>query len=224
MTEGGSPLRTNAFIKWSGYALILWALHLLVRDFIFAFTHGTTEADMGRTFLGLKGSVYGVVWPAFAPLALVGLAGVYLKASPRLGRRGRTGLTIAFLGVALWLIANAIQFWILDTVKDFYTPTMLGGWLLSLASYLLLATGLVLAGIDIQRADALPGGRSVVLIAGIVLVPTVLLAGYLIEHNDGSLPWQLLYGGLSVPYDLCWLWLGLLLLPTTQAVSTSRSW
>ncbi len=214
-------MRTNAFIKWSGYALILWALHLLVRDFIFAFTHGTTEAAMERTFLGLKGSAYGVVWPAFALLAMVGLAGVYLKVSPRLGTSGRTGLVIAFLGVALWFIANAIQFWILDTVKDFYTPMMLGGWLLSLVSYLVLATGLVLAGIDIQRADALPGGRSVVLIAGILLVPTVLGVGYLVEHNDGSFPWQLLYGGLSVPYDLCWLWLGFRLLSATRGMSTS---
>jgi hypothetical protein len=203
-------LTTSTFIKWSGFALIAWALHLLVRDYTFAFTHGSTEAAMGRTFLGLDVIQYGLVWPAFAPLALVGLVGLYLRVSPGLGRSGKTGLVIAFLGVALWFIANVIQFWMLDTVKQFYSPMMLGGWVLSLVSYLVLATGLVVAGIEIQRAQALPGG-SVVLAAGILLLPTVVLVGYLVQHNDGSLPWQLLYGSLSVPYDLCWLRLGFIL-------------
>ena len=38
---GSNPVGT-AVLMWSGFALILSAVHLLVRDFIFAFTHGTT--------------------------------------------------------------------------------------------------------------------------------------------------------------------------------------
>jgi hypothetical protein len=45
-----------------GVALILWASHLLVRDFPWAFTHGTTEAYEGLTFLGLSPGQYAVVW------------------------------------------------------------------------------------------------------------------------------------------------------------------
>jgi len=44
----------------SGAALLLWALHMLVRDYIFAFTHGTTEGAMGLKVLGLTSSQYSV--------------------------------------------------------------------------------------------------------------------------------------------------------------------
>ena len=63
----------TTFIKWSGFALVLWALHLLIRDFTFAFTHGSTEGAMGRTFLGLDGLLYAAVWTPFPLLASLDL-------------------------------------------------------------------------------------------------------------------------------------------------------
>ena len=153
-------MSTKTFITWSGYALILWALHGLARDFVFAFTHGTTEAAMGRTFLGLNSSQYSVVWTAFAPLGLVGLAGVYLQAGPRLSRAGKAGFVVALLGLGLWFVAGVMQFWILDVDVYFHSPLVYGGWLLSLVSLLVLAAGLVLAGIAVHRSNALPPARS----------------------------------------------------------------
>lgn len=114
-------------------------------------------------------------------------------------------------------LASVMQNWM---AAAFYSPLVTGGWLLSIASYFVVAAGLVLAGIDVQRANALPRGRSVILIAGILLVPTVLLVGYIVGHSDDSLPWKLLYGGISVPYDLCWLWLGVLLVAGTPGTAT----
>ncbi len=55
----------TTFVRWSGFALVRWALHLLIRDFTFAFTHGSTEGAMGRAFLGLDGLVYAAVWTPF---------------------------------------------------------------------------------------------------------------------------------------------------------------
>lgn len=214
-------MRRETFIRWSGFALILWALHLLVRDFIFAFTHGTTEAAMGLTFVGLDSSQYSVLWTPFALLGLVGLAGVYVQVSPRLSKLGKAGFVVAFCGLALSFIAAVMQFWILDVDTYFDSPLVLGGWLLSLVSVLVLTAGLVLAGLDIQRANALPRGRSVILLMGVLLVPTVLFVAYIVGHSDDSFPWKLLYGGISVPYDLCWLWLGYLLLTATPAMSRS---
>jgi hypothetical protein len=209
---GGSSLRTRTFIKWSGFALILWALHLLVRDFTFAFTHGSTEQDMGRTFLGLEGKQYALVWPAFFPLGLLGFSGAYVQASARLGRIGRAGFVVALIGLGTWFLAQVMQYWILDIDKYFYSPLIYGGWLLQIAALFVLAAGLLLAGIDVQRAKALPRGRSLILIMGILTVPTFLLVAYLVGHSDGGLVSQLLYGGLSVPWDLCWLWLGYVLI------------
>ena len=209
MSAATADLRNATFVRWGGVALILWAVHLLVRDFTFAFTHGTTEAYEGLTFLGLSAGQYAVVWPAFAPLGLIGLAAAYVKVSPQLGKVGTAGFVVAFTGLVLFFFASVMQNW---TGAGFYTPMVYGGWLLSLVSLLILAVGLVLAGIDVRRSNALPRGRSAILIAGILLVPTGLLTGWIVGNSENTLPWQLLYGAVSVPYDLCWLWLGILLL------------
>ena len=201
----------SSFIKLSGLALLVWALHMLVRDYVFAFTHGTTEGAAGFTVLGLTSSQYSVLWTAFAPLSLIGIGGAYMQASPRLGRLGRAGFVVVFLGLALWFIAGVMQFWILDVDRYFHSPLVYGGWLLSLVSLLILTVGLVLAGTDIQRAKALLRASSVILITGVLLLPTIVVQVYLVEHSDDSLLTKLIYGSLSVPYDLCWAWLGYVL-------------
>jgi uncharacterized membrane protein (DUF485 family) len=212
MPAATTDSKREGFVRWGGVALILWASHLLVRDFTWAFTHGTTEDYEGLRFLGLSSGQYALVWPAFAPLGLIGLAAVFVRVSPRLGAIGSAGFVIALVGLALYLVASVMQNWM---GADFYSSMVLGGWLLSILSVFVLALGLVLAGIDILRANALPRGRLVVLMAGILLVPTLLLTGYIVGNSENTLPWQLLYGGISVPYDLCWLWLGVLLLART---------
>jgi uncharacterized membrane protein (DUF485 family) len=212
MSAAAGDLRHATFVRWGGVALILWAAHLLVRDFTFAFTHGTTEEFEGLTFLGLSAGQYAVVWPAFAPLGLIGLAAAYVKLSPQLGNVGTAGFVVASIGLGLFFIASVMQNWM---GAGFYSSMVYGGWLLSLLSLIVLAVGLVLAGIDIRRSNALPRGRSVILIAGILLVPTGLLTGWIVENSQNTLPWQLVYGAISVPYDLCWLWLGVLLLART---------
>jgi len=211
-------LRKKTFITWSGFALILWALHLLARDFIWAFTHGSTEDAMGRMFLGLDGKQYALVWPAFFPLGLVGFTGVYVEVSARLGKIGKAGFLVALLGLAMWFLAQVMQYWILDIDKYWGSPVIYGGWLLQILAVFVLTAGLVLAGIDVQRANALPRGRSLILVLGLLTLPTFLLVAYLVGQSDGGLPSQLLYGGLSVPWDLGWLRLGYLSLAATPGI------
>jgi hypothetical protein len=218
-----SALSARTFIRWSGFALVLWAVHLLVRDYVFAFTHGTTEAAMGLKVLGLTSSQYSVLWTAFAPLGVIGFAGVYVQLSPRLSRIGKAGFVVALLGLALWFMSAVMQFWILDVDRYFHSPLVYGGWLLSLVSLLVLTAGLGLAGVDVRRANALPRARSLILVIGITLLPTIVLQVYLVQHSDGSLLSKMLYGSLSVPCDLCWLWLGsLMALQANQERTESR--
>lgn len=204
------PLIEKTLIRWSGYALILWAMHWLIRDYTFAFTHGTTEDAMDATILGIEGKQFGVLWSAFAPLGLVGLAGLYLQASPRLGRLGRAGFLVAGLGAAMWFASSAMQYWLADIERDFYTPMVYNGWLLSILSVFVLTAGLIAAGIDVQRARALPRGTSLILVIGILTLPEVLAVSYLVGHSENSLFSKLLYGAITVPSDLCWLRLGIL--------------
>lgn len=211
----------KTFVKWSGIALVLWALHWLVRDYIFAFTHGTTEGAVDATILGIQGKQFGVLWPAFAPLGLVGLAGLFVQASPRLGRLGRAGFVTAGLGIAMWFVSSAMQYWLADIERDFYTPMVYNGWLLSILSVFVLTAGLVGAGIDVQRTRALPQGASLILIIGILMLPELLAVGYVVGHSDNSLFSKLLYGALTVPSDLCWLRLGVLRLAAAPGRSMS---
>jgi hypothetical protein len=209
-------LRTSMFIKSTGVALLLWALHLPIRDFLFAFTHGTTEEAMGLTFLGLNGKQYAFLWTPFPLIGLFGLAGVYIQSSSRLGKIGKAGFVVASLGLAMNFTASVMQYWILDVDEYFHSPLVYGGWLLSIASVFVLTAGLVLGGIDIQRANALPRARSLVLLIGILLLPTALLHPYVVGQSDGSLGSKLLYGSLSVPYALCWAWLSYVLVATSR--------
>lgn len=211
----------KTFVKWSGIALVLWALHWLVRDYIFAFTHGTTENAMDATILGIQGKQFGELWPAFALLGLVGLAGLFVQASPRLGRLGRAGFVIAGLGIAMWFVSSVMQYWLADIERDFYTPMVYNGWLLSILSVFVLTAGLVGAGIDVQRTRALPQGTSLILIIGILMLPELLAVGYVVGHSDNSLFSKLLYGALTVPSDLCWLRLGVLRLAAAPGRSMS---
>lgn len=209
-------MRKIAFIKSSGLALILWALHLLVKDFIFAFTHGTTETAMDITFLGLNRSQYSVLWTPFALLGVAGLAGVYAEVSPRIGKTGKAGFLVAIVGLALSFVAAVMQFWILDVDKYFHSPLVLGGWFLSLLSVFISTVGLIFAGRDIGRTNALPRGRFLVLIIGLLTLPTFFFVSYVVMNSNDTLPWKLLYGSLSVPSDLCWAWLGYVLIAASR--------
>ena len=105
-----------------------------------------------------------------------------------------------------------MQFWIVDVDRYFYSPLVLGGWILWLLSLLIATTGLIIAGSDIARTDALPGARYLVLVIGLLALPTFFLQPWVVGNSDDTLPWRLLYGGRSVPYDLCWAWLGSVLI------------
>ena len=75
-----------------------------------------------------------------------------------------------------------------------------------------------------SKSGRAAAGRSLVLLIGILLVPTGLLVGYWVGHNDGSLSAQLVYGAISVPYDLCWLRLGVLLSPPHRGMASRPCW
>ncbi len=205
-------MRAGTFIRWSGLALLVWAAQMIVKDFIFAFTHGTTEAAMGDRIFGLNSSQYSVVWTPFALLGVAGLVGLYAVVSSRLGRAGNASLAVAIIGLALSFVGGVMQFWILDVDTYFSSPLVLGGWILWLLSLLITTIGLIIAGADIARAHAMPGARYLVLVIGLLALPTFFLRSWVVGNSDDTLAWRLLYGSLSVPYDLCWAWLGSVLI------------
>lgn len=206
----------QTFNRWSAYALIAWASHWLVRDLIFAFTHGTQEGAQFRSLLGFNATQYGSLWTAISALGLIGMVGVYLEAAPRLDRIGKVGFVVAIVGFAMSFVAHVMQNWILNPNEYFHSPVVYGGWLLSLAAVLVMTVGLIVAGIGVARTNALPRSRFLLLIIGLISLPTALLHGLIVGSSDGSFGTELVYGTLSVPYALCWLRIGLLRLATSR--------
>jgi hypothetical protein len=200
----------GTILRASGSALLVFAAHAVARDFIFAFTHGSSEGAVGATLLGFKASQYAALWTPFPLLAAVGLAGVYLETAPRIGTTARVGLGAAMVGFALWFAAGIMQTWILDPDRYFYSPLVQGGWYLSLFAMLITALGMIGGGLAIARRAALPG-PSVVLLIGLLALPTVVGTALVVANSTDSLAWRLAYGSISVPYDACWAWLGLVL-------------
>ncbi len=123
----------------------------------FLFTHGTTRQDQMGTLLGLEGTAYGrlqVVWPA---LLLVGLVVVRSKHADRLRNSGRRGLNVAVLALAV-LVVNLVMQWRLKdghVAEDFASVTLTLGFSLGALSYLVLAVGMTLFGVDPVRRGAL---------------------------------------------------------------------
>lgn len=210
-------MRPGTFVRWAGIALIVWALHWFVRDITFALTHGTTENDMSRRFLGLSALDYGRLWPPIGLLGVVGLVGVFVRVRSRMGWAGRAGLAVAVLGLVLLFMSSVMQVWIVDPVAEFYSPWVYGGWLLSLVAMLVLTVGLILAGLDIHRVAALTEGRSLLLLSGLLFVPAILGRASLVgTYSDGSPLFSLLYVGLFVPCELCWLRFGQILIVASR--------
>jgi hypothetical protein len=75
------------------------------------------------------------------------------------------------VGLVLSFIAAVMQFWILDVDRYFHSPLVYGGWLLSILSVFVFTAGLILSGFAIQRTNALPRARSLILIVGSSICP-----------------------------------------------------
>ena len=195
-------------MRWTGAALIAWALHLLVKDYTFAFTHGTMEEDMSGVLVGISARQFALIWTVFGLLGTIGVSGVYVQVRDRLSWFGRIGFLIAIVGLAMLFLSWVMQYWILNPDAYFHSPVVYGGWLLSIAAVLVVTPGLIMAGLDVARANALPGERFLILIIGVLWLPSAILHPLLVGQSDGSLASKLLYGSLSVPLSLCWLRLG----------------
>ena len=198
--------------RLAGPALILWTVQLIVREFAFAFSHGSSPGDTSGTFLSLTALDYARFWTAFALLAIVGVAGLYAMVEPRIHSLGKAGLIFAMVGLALFFVSSVMQFSILDPNTYFHSTLVMGGWLLSIVAYLVTAAGLLLAGQDIARTRALARGRYLVLAIGLLAVPTLVAQSWVVGQSLDTSAWRLIFGSVSLPSDLCWLWLGVTLL------------
>ncbi len=206
-------MKSSRLARLSGLATALGGLLFVGSGLVFfVFTHGTTSADRQGTLFGLDGTDYcrmQVAWPA---LLLVGLVAVQSGYADRLGRRGRSGLAVAALALVMQVVGLVMQCWLRDphVASDFASVTLTLGFYLGALSYLVLAVGMVLFGVDALRRSALGWASPVPLVLGLLVMPTLLFE--FSGLSAGTRTWDLIYTVSRVPLSLCWVLLGALLL------------
>ena len=167
-------------IRWSGLAAMLGGLLWMVLGPLAWMTGGSTV-------LGLTEGAYSRMNTASLLLLTAGFAGLYARQAGRFGRLGVAGFVLAFIGLALMVLGNVIEFWISDLIfadvpPGEFKPGAHAGWGIFLIGLCVLAVGLVLVGIATIQAKALPRWSRV-----LPLVICLLLAsGFLVALSIGE--------------------------------------
>ena len=170
-------MASRRLIHWSGLAAMLGGLLWMVLVPL----QGMAESTK---VLGLTEGAYNRMNTASLLLLTAGLAGLYARQAGRFGRLGVAGFVLAFIGLALMVLGNVIEFWISDLI---FADVQLGEFKqVGVGSFLIglcvLAVGLVLVGIVTIQAKVLPRWSRV-----LPLVIALLLAsGFLVALSIGE--------------------------------------
>ena len=162
-------------IRWSGLAAMLGGLLWMVLGFL----QGMAESTK---VLGLTEGAYSRMNTASLLLLAAGLAGLYARQAGRFGRLGVAGFVLAFIGLALMVLGNVIEWWISDLIfadvpLGEFKPGAHAGWGIFLIGLCVLAVGLVLVGIATIQAKVLPRwSRVLPLVIGLLLASGFLVA------------------------------------------------
>ena len=164
-------MSSRRLIRWSGLAAMLGGLLWMVLGALAGMTGGSTKV------LGLTEGAYCRMFTVSLLLVTAGLAGLYLYArqAARFGRLGVAGFVLAFIGVALMVLGNVIEWWISDLMfadvpLGEFKPGTRAGWGIFLIGLCVLSVGLVLVGIATIQAKALPRwSRVLPLVTGLLL-------------------------------------------------------
>ncbi len=104
-----------------------------------------------------------------------------------------------------------MQWWLKDghVPEDFNSVTLTLGFYLGALSYLVLAVGMVMFGVDVLRRRTLGWASPVPLVIGLLVMPTMLFA--FSGLSTGTPGWDLIYTARLAPLGLCWVLLGYVL-------------
>lgn len=140
-------------------------------------------------------NVFWKLFPSAPLLLLIGVLGLYLWLSDRLGRLGKAGLLLAGLGLVLIIVGDVGQFWLkLDNVYIMSAPANRTFRI----GLLVLAVGSIIFGAEGLRTRAIPLWAAVPFAVGSV--------GALVSFSEDL---GTLGATLWVFYGACWALLGL---------------
>ena len=182
---------SRRLIRWSGLAAMLGGLLFMVLGRL----AGMAEATK---VLGLTEGAYSRINTASLLLLTAGLAGLYARQAGRSGRLGVAGFVLAFMGLALMVLGNVIEWWISDLIfadvpLGEFKPGAHAGWGSILIGLCVLAVGLVLIGIATIQAKVLPRwSRVLPLVTGLLIAAGFLVGSFGVIILSLGLGWMLL--------------------------------
>jgi hypothetical protein len=161
--SGKENMPTSRLVQWGAIGAVIASVAWAVSDIYALLLPGQGEGPIGSTSSYLIESA-----DALAEVGmLAALGGLHVVQARSLGRLGRAGVAIAFIGTALVLVATLWAIVFLDRLGETVPGLLFGsgllGWLV----------GFVLFGIATFRARALPRWSGVLLVA----YPLLLIAG-----------------------------------------------
>ena len=152
-------------IRWGGLAAMLGGLMWTGSWLLNAQT-----LEGNRAFLGLtEGNYRAMLNPALLGM-LFGLVGMYALHAERFGKLGKIGFATSFLGLAMGLVGNLVEFGLIGEV------TRSIGWFIMFPMFFVWPFGMLLFGLAALSAKGLPRWSSALpLVIGVVLVLAIFL-------------------------------------------------
>ncbi len=217
-------MKSSTVARLGALATALGGLLFIGSALVFyVFTHGSTGTDRYGTLFGLDGTDYGRMEVAWSALLLVGLAAFHYGYADILGRKGRVGLAVSGLALAMHVASVVMQWWLKDghVAADFESVTLMLGFYLGALSYLVLAVGMVMFGADALRRRLFGWASPVPLVIGLLVMPTMLFD--FSRLSTGTPVWDLIYSASKAPLGLGWVLLGYVLY-SARSATVGRTW
>lgn len=200
------PATTNPI--WPSVALIVGGLVMAVLWFRFTTLHGPTSFNEERRWLGLDPLVWGSLMNAPPSLLIaLGLCGHRSLLVASSSRIARIGFVLVMLSLT---IPSLVELATLTLGPPLALPV--------------LATGLILLGVDQRRHPSLPAAsRAVLQVLGVLLLTTFLLVLAVPLTVSDSYDGYRIYGLTAhVTFGLGWMLFGVALLRQRRHLSVTR--
>lgn len=204
--------------RGSGWAGICGGLLYLFFGAAFVITHGSTTVNRNDTWLGFDNFDYGEL--GFVnPILFLLLTLGFERSADDMGKRGKFGIKLTQVSLALQAISHFITNNMIDLEHDWRGPIATNGWILYLFSVLLLLIGMLLWGLSLLQKEDYRFLAYLLITTVVCLLATFVVGTWISKNSDGSRMWEVALGLTYLPVGLCWISLGVLRLSKSRALA-----